>query len=330
MINNNTLDINSEISDFNDEIYDSYINVQCKNELEKINCNYNNYNRICNEKCAICHDMFLENLGENIVKTNCEHIYHENCINMWFSSSKEESCPICRKKLFCEYNVKPDLLFQHNRFCDVKKIKFTVCSNIDYSCDMCGICVNFRRYHLKNKNYDLCLKCYQYMYNAYTKKIKIPVNFFFIIDKKFKPQNYVYYGPVKYNLTIEFEQLSLVSFVINNHIIKTKDSIELYDCILDNVKLQSKFIKINNCKIGTNVQYETKRLIIDNKEHNFENISIIETILTYKNYLLDNKNIIFFQILLVLFRVIHIASIIGGISFLLYCVYSIIKIVIFI
>lgn len=148
------------------------------------------------------------------------------------------------------------------------------------------------------------------MYNAYTKKIKIPANFLSIIDKKFKPQNYVYYEPVKYNLTIEFEQLSLVSFVINNHIIKTKDSIELYDCILNNVKLQSKFIKINNCKIETNVQYESIRLIIDNKEHNFENISIIETILTYKNYLLDNKNIIFFS------------NIIGVISCNTYCIYN--------
>jgi len=63
--------------------------------------------------------MFLENLGENIIKINCEHIYHENCINMWFSNSKEKSCPICRKKLFCEYNVKPYLLLQHNRLCDV-------------------------------------------------------------------------------------------------------------------------------------------------------------------------------------------------------------------
>ena len=46
--------------------------------------------------CAIC----CENLEEfdKVVKLNCNHIYHQECINKWVKEKKlESSCPMCRE-----------------------------------------------------------------------------------------------------------------------------------------------------------------------------------------------------------------------------------------
>lgn len=33
----------------------------------------------------------------DIVKTPCNHYYHETCINYWFT--KKNTCPLCREKI---------------------------------------------------------------------------------------------------------------------------------------------------------------------------------------------------------------------------------------
>lgn len=49
-------------------------------------------NQLKNITCCIC----LENFNKNnfILKLDCKHIYHHNCINKWFK--KNINCPICR------------------------------------------------------------------------------------------------------------------------------------------------------------------------------------------------------------------------------------------
>lgn len=52
----------------------------------------NNNNNSDNEKCVICQEMFTE--GNKIKKLNCEHFYHQKCIDAWLS--KEKNCPFCK------------------------------------------------------------------------------------------------------------------------------------------------------------------------------------------------------------------------------------------
>ena len=48
-------------------------------------------------QCAIC----LENLNkqENILKLECSHIYHVNCLKDWYIKSKNKDCPMCRESI---------------------------------------------------------------------------------------------------------------------------------------------------------------------------------------------------------------------------------------
>lgn len=47
---------------------------------------------LLNKECSICLDNY--NPTDKIIKLPCNHIYHQKCINEWFSKSK--SCPMCR------------------------------------------------------------------------------------------------------------------------------------------------------------------------------------------------------------------------------------------
>lgn len=40
--------------------------------------------------CSICYD----DLDDECVETRCKHIYHGDCIGMWFYH--QDTCPICR------------------------------------------------------------------------------------------------------------------------------------------------------------------------------------------------------------------------------------------
>ena len=42
--------------------------------------------------CPCCHENF--ELGEEVCQLHCTHIFHENCITLWFR--KKTNCPICR------------------------------------------------------------------------------------------------------------------------------------------------------------------------------------------------------------------------------------------
>ena len=44
------------------------------------------------EICVICLDIFSEN--QNILKLECNHYFHENCIKEWFG--KKTTCPYCK------------------------------------------------------------------------------------------------------------------------------------------------------------------------------------------------------------------------------------------
>lgn len=61
-----------------------------------------------NKKCTICLD---EIHPEKISKTNCNHLFCENCLNDWFQQGKY-SCPLCRNNIeFYEINnVKTKIL----------------------------------------------------------------------------------------------------------------------------------------------------------------------------------------------------------------------------
>lgn len=49
--------------------------------------------------CPICYCDFEE--GENVAKLNCGHIFHKNCIILWFDKKiSAPECPICRRNMY--------------------------------------------------------------------------------------------------------------------------------------------------------------------------------------------------------------------------------------
>src|SRR5690348_8975253 len=46
--------------------------------------------------CRIC----FEPLNNEILKLSCNHVFHNNCIQLWFSTKRE--CPICRRTIDTE------------------------------------------------------------------------------------------------------------------------------------------------------------------------------------------------------------------------------------
>lgn len=64
-----------------------------------------------NEKkmCAICICDF--EIGENVVKLECDHIFHKSCIIPWYDDNIiSPTCPICRKKLTYNFSQIIDFL----------------------------------------------------------------------------------------------------------------------------------------------------------------------------------------------------------------------------
>lgn len=56
--------------------------------------NFNNKinNDLLLDECIICLEKY--NINDKIVRLNCNHVYHKNCIKLWFK--KKKTCPICR------------------------------------------------------------------------------------------------------------------------------------------------------------------------------------------------------------------------------------------
>ena len=76
-------------------------------EYDKLLKLVNELNNVSGEKCLICH---FPETTENLVKLECNHYYHSNCIN----SSKVGTtiqCPYCDKKTILQKN-KPNEICQ--------------------------------------------------------------------------------------------------------------------------------------------------------------------------------------------------------------------------
>ena len=43
-----------------------------------------------NKECPIC----LDELSKQVIKLNCGHFFHPNCINQWLIS--KNICPLCK------------------------------------------------------------------------------------------------------------------------------------------------------------------------------------------------------------------------------------------
>ena len=49
--------------------------------------------------CPICYIEFEK--GDNVAKLSCGHIYHKNCIILWFDKNlSSPTCPICRQNMY--------------------------------------------------------------------------------------------------------------------------------------------------------------------------------------------------------------------------------------
>jgi len=72
--------------------------------------------------CCIC----LENITIDKYILKCGHIYHVNCIEMWYK--KNHKCPLCRDSVF----NKPLKDFGENYWRNSKKIQELIINNDHY------------------------------------------------------------------------------------------------------------------------------------------------------------------------------------------------------
>ena len=58
------------------------------------------------EFCSICLMPFYEgDSSENVVRTTCNHFFHEKCLKEWLA--KKRSCPMCRGRLGDQNDPQP-------------------------------------------------------------------------------------------------------------------------------------------------------------------------------------------------------------------------------
>lgn len=110
------IDVEKKIHDFNSceecqNIWDMNTNFKQRNDIILINtCNkcimFNHLNKktlIPDGECSIClKDIFCNNM----IKTECNHIFHKDCLNIWLNEKK--NCPMCRRLI---NNPRIDLSF---------------------------------------------------------------------------------------------------------------------------------------------------------------------------------------------------------------------------
>ena len=75
------------------------------NNLKIKKCDVFSENKYHINNCIICFEYFNEN--EEIIKLNCFHIFHSNCIEKWLTKNK--FCPICKK----DYLYKNTILYEN-------------------------------------------------------------------------------------------------------------------------------------------------------------------------------------------------------------------------
>jgi len=49
------------------------------------------------DDCSICLNNLLKD--QKVIKLNCNHIYHKDCILNWFNKDSENGCPLCRNNI---------------------------------------------------------------------------------------------------------------------------------------------------------------------------------------------------------------------------------------
>merc|ERR1712098_299259 len=80
------------------------------------------------ENCCIC----LQELQENVLKTNCKHKFHKECLSKWLDVSRV--CPLCKRAIKLEDNDVCDDFFQLNDYRDVQQ------THVEESCFHVHIC----------------------------------------------------------------------------------------------------------------------------------------------------------------------------------------------
>ena len=73
-----------------------------KNNLKIKKNGYYGENKYHINNCIICFENFKEN--EMILKLNCFHIFHKNCIENWLKNYS--ICPICKNEKINENIIK--------------------------------------------------------------------------------------------------------------------------------------------------------------------------------------------------------------------------------
>ena len=79
---------------------DYYNNVNNNHKIKNNDCY--NVNKYHINNCVICFENFKVN--EKIIKLNCFHIFHKECIENWLN--KNNICPVCKNKYMYENIIK--------------------------------------------------------------------------------------------------------------------------------------------------------------------------------------------------------------------------------
>jgi len=64
-------------------------------------------------ECSICLNIMYED--EFDYKTECNHIFHNECIKEWYKVSNNISCPLCRANKSTEENINDRIILENLR-----------------------------------------------------------------------------------------------------------------------------------------------------------------------------------------------------------------------
>ena len=67
--------------------------------------------------CSICMDVINDSDPDKMIKTNCGHVFHDQCLTAWIDRGKNNyhsdvaTCPLCREWFYKEDEFKTPSLF---------------------------------------------------------------------------------------------------------------------------------------------------------------------------------------------------------------------------